>query len=85
MADIKVGISTQQCDNCSKYLIGADIYNVFSWAPDEIDRAISYDVASKEILVNEQALMRVIQMVNPMQVPRKIRVVNQDEFYGRTK
>ena len=39
-----------------------------------------FDHETKEILVDEQSLMRIIMMVNSYQKPRKIRLVTREEM-----
>lgn len=82
--NIKYGKEEVQCEHCQEYKIGMDIARSFRWpSPSGFDWTISYDRETKEILVNEHALMRIIQMVNPAQQQRKLRLVSQDEFHGK--
>lgn len=74
----KLGVNVTSCRDCEKFYIGVDIYNTFSWR-DSI--ALSYDKENEEILISEEQLMRIIQMVNPMQPQRKIKVVSQEEIF----
>ena len=77
---ITVGIKTTSCQECSKFNMGVKIHNVFDW---QHHGAMSYDKETNEILLAEEQLMRIIQMVNPAQMPRKIRLVSQEEIWKR--
>ena len=62
-----MGISVTECKDCFKYNKAMEIYNLFNW----------------EILVAEEQLMRIIQIVNPFQKIRKIKLISQDELLNR--
>lgn len=64
-----------RCDDCDKFNKAISIYNDFSWR--ERTGLMGFDKETGEILIDEKRLMRIIQMVNPVQPPRKIRLVNQ--------
>jgi len=80
MAGANVGVSVNTCSNCDKFNKAMDIFNQFS-----MNRfgAIYYDKGTGELLLAEEQVMRIIQMVNPAQKPRKIRLVSQDELWKR--
>lgn len=82
--EVKVGVDAVRCDRCDEYKIAMNIARNFSWVSD-CDKAIGFDRETQEIIVNSQAIMRIIQMMNPVQEDRKIRLVSQDEFYGVKK
>ena len=56
-----------------KYNMGLDIARQFEWGINS--SSMSYDFETEEIVISETALMRIIQMVNPAQPTRKIRMV----------
>lgn len=76
--DLKVGINLTACKDCDKFNMAIQIYDQFDWRT--IFKAIGYDKTAGEILVSEEALMRIIQMVNPAQKPRKIRLVSDEDL-----
>lgn len=79
---ITVGVSVTRCDDCQKLNTGKAICDSFTWNCERLPRAIKYDKEHQEILLNEHEIMRIIQMVNPAQEPRPLKMVSQDEFYG---
>lgn len=76
--EVKAGLRLIQCKECDKFNIGIQIYEQFDW--QTIFKAIGFDKTAGEILVSEEALMRIIQMVNPAQKPRKIRLVSDEDL-----
>lgn len=44
---------------------------------------IKFDKKTKTLLVNENILMQIIQLVNPLQEPRKLKLVSQCEWFGK--
>jgi hypothetical protein len=62
-----------------EYSKALEIYSLFNWGNQF--KAIGYDEETEEILVSEEQLMRIIQMVNPLQKPRKIRLVSTEELF----
>lgn len=61
-----------------------EVYMSFKYPVQLIDTdfvsCLWFDNETKEILVDEQSLMRVIMMVNSYQEPRKIRMVTREEM-----
>lgn len=82
---VRVGVEQVRCEDCHEYKMAMDVFRQFDWRSDRVIKAINYDREAKEILVNEQAIMRIIEMINPAQMTKKIRLVTQDEFYGKVK
>lgn len=78
---ITVGMQITTCKDCDKYSKAIEIYDLFDWST--CFKAIGYDKETNEILLVEEQVMRIIQMVNPAQQPRKIRLVSQDELWNR--
>ena len=80
MAKIPViGAVILRCDKCDKYNKAIDIYNMFSWEYGYM----GYDKKNNEILIAEEDIMHAIQMVNPMQEARNIRIVSRKELMER--
>ena len=79
MAETSINVGLQWCKDCKKMNKAMDIYDQFSW---ECFGTIAFDNESQEILVNQDQLMRIIQIVNPMQEGRQIRLVNNKGMYG---
>jgi len=75
----EMGVMVTQCKDCSKLNKAVDIMEKFEWSPLELNPFMAFDAANKECLLSEDQLMRIIQMVNPAQKVRKIRLVSQDE------
>jgi hypothetical protein len=76
MAKSEIAISVKSCSECEKHIKGVDIYNTFRWCESF---AIAFDNETNEIVFSEEQLMRIIQMVNPAQQTRKIRLSSQEE------
>lgn len=74
ISELTVGVRAIPCKECDKFNIGIQIYEQLDWRTPF--RAIGFDDATSEILISEEALMRIIQMVNPIQKPRKLRLVS---------
>ena len=73
--EIKADVGIMRCDDCDKFNRAINIYNEFSWR--ERTGLMSFDKETGEILIDEKRLRRIIQMVNPIQPPRKIRLINR--------
>lgn len=69
--ETKSGIT--KCSECEKMNIAMRIYNMFAWKTS-ID-SIAYDKKTEEILIGEKELMNIIQLINPCQKPKKIRII----------
>jgi len=74
MKDLTIGVAAALCRDCSKLNIGTQLFNMFSWKADTA-RVIGFDKEAEEILISEEQLMRIIQLVNPIQRPRRIRLL----------
>ena len=77
----KLGVKVNFCEDCGKYNIGTHIHDLFNW--EKFHLMMGFDKESNEILLVEEQLMRIIQMVNPAQAVRKIRLVSQEELWKR--
>lgn len=80
MAKAELGATVHNCKDCDKYNKAIEIHNLFDWRYAGL---IRYDKETDEILLVEEQVMRIIQMVNLAQQPRKIRLVSQDELWNR--
>ena len=76
-----IDLQIKSCRDCGKHNKGVEIYSLFDW--ETVFKAIGYDKGTEEILVSEEQLMRIIQMVNPAQKRRKIKLISQDELMNR--
>jgi len=74
------GVKITECKKCDKFNKGTELYNLFDW---QYKGVMGYDKEAEEILLAKEQLMRIIQMVNPAQLPRKIRLVSQEEIWKR--
>lgn len=72
---IEVGVSITPCKECEKNSVGAILYNMLSWIRPAT-AAIAFDRKSKEIIVDKRLLMQMIQLVNPYQEEREIKLVD---------
>jgi len=78
---LAIDLQIKSCRDCGKHNKGVEIYDLFNW--ETVFKAIGYDKKTEEILVSEDQLMRIIQMVNPAQRVRKIKLISQDELINR--
>ena len=78
MKDLQLGYNIRECSTCSKDNIGAQLYELFEWRGTMFG-GLGFDKGTQELLVSEQMLMRIIMMVNPAQMPHKIRLVATDK------
>lgn len=72
---------TIECDSkdFERIAFGIKLYNAFSWgcgSKVNFDSIMSFDNKSKEVLIDEQQLMKLIACINPNQKDRKIRLIN---------
>lgn len=73
---ISVGVEFTPCEDCHEYKIAMAIARSFSWASREnAGHILGFDRDTEEITIEEAGLLRIIQMMNPDQTPRKIRLV----------
>jgi len=66
------------CENCK----AMDAFKQFMWPSNEVQTTMRYDFDKGEILISEHGLMRIIEMANPVQLPRPVKfvMVTQDEL-----
>ncbi|SHI75425.1 hypothetical protein SAMN02745975_00537 [Geosporobacter subterraneus DSM 17957] len=76
---VNIGANITICKECEKLNKGVEIYNMFMQGPYH-NILLKYDKENHVFLVNENALMGIIQSVNPLQEPRKIQIVSQKEW-----
>ncbi|HWR18731.1 MAG TPA: hypothetical protein VN608_03850 [Clostridia bacterium] len=78
----KLNFGVTRCDECEKMNIAMMILQMFQWrALSRKDplRVIDFDKETEEIVVDEANLMRVIQLANPAQRQRRIRLRRLEE------
>ncbi len=77
----RMNISIKNCSECREENRLFEIKKILQWRSDgNYLSALAYDKKSKEILVNEDSLMRAIQLANPGQAFRKLRLVPHEEY-----
>jgi len=75
---LEVGL--QWCKDCERLNKAIDIMNRFDW---QYIGTTAYDREHQEILLVEEDLMNIMQIVNPAQQVRKIRLISREEFMTR--
>nr|DAS81919.1 MAG TPA: hypothetical protein [Caudoviricetes sp.] len=77
--NIKIGL--KRCEECVEENKLFEILKILQWrGNDNYLSALAFDEEAREILVNEDSLMRAIQMANPGQQYRGIKLIKGDEF-----
>lgn len=79
MADLKISMGLMSCKDCRKYNIGTKIYDSLSWETDSPIQMIGFDEEDNSITIEEEKLMELIQLVNPGQSARKIKLIGINE------
>lgn len=79
-----MGVSIIACNDCAKKNIGNRLYNAFAWESGGM-LLMHYDKERDELLIEQDTLMRLIQMVNPAQKTRTIRLANMTFEDGKMK
>lgn len=69
----------QNCELCK----AKEIYESLKW--ENIDNCIGFDKETEEITIDEESLMRFIQLANPVQPDRKIKLINMRDEIGNIK
>lgn len=63
--------------------VGVRLYNALSWrhsAHTNLESIITSDKGTRDILVDEGGLMKLIQLICPAQAERKIRLISSDDM-----
>jgi hypothetical protein len=74
---INVAVGIKKCSDCEQLNIAMRIMKALKWrhGPDiSFDSILRYDKEASEIIVDEPGLLRLIQLVNPAQKNRRIRL-----------
>lgn len=72
--------AVKSCEDCQKENRMFEIIRILQWrGTGNYLSALSYDKNTKQILVNEDALMRAIQLANPGQAYRKIKLITHND------
>lgn len=79
---LKRGIQLcSECKQTKKMNKALEIIRILQWkGSDNYLSALSFDKYTNQILINKDSLMRAIQMANPGQAYRDIRLVENEEF-----
>ena len=81
---IAEGFAICSCEKCKEENKLFEILKIMSWRGDgNYLTALSYDEDTKQILVDKDALMRAIQLANPGQCYRDIRLITHEEHIKR--
>ncbi|HMM31626.1 MAG TPA: hypothetical protein PKB13_07600 [Clostridia bacterium] len=77
---VKLSFGLTRCEECEKMHLAMMILRMFQWhyRKDPL-RVIDFDRDTGEIVVDEANLMRVIQLANPAQRQRRIRLRRLEE------
>lgn len=71
----------RNCSECQKQNKLFEILRILQWrGANNYLTALSYDRETETILINKDYLMRAIQLANPGQAYRNIRLVEHEEF-----
>ena len=76
---ITIGVNATQCNKCEKWYKGVEIYEIFNQGVKH-SLLFKYDRNNETISINENTLMHAIQLVNPMQNQRKLKLISQKEW-----
>lgn len=75
------GIAIKNCKECREENRLFEIKKILEWrAESNYLSALAFDKNTGEILVNKDSLMRAIQLANPGQAYRNIRLVEYEEY-----
>jgi len=77
---ITVGINAIQCNDCAKWNKGAELYEMFTQGHVR-SLMLRYDKEYETFYINEEMLMHAIQLVTPMQKPRKLKLISKEEWF----
>ena len=68
---------TMLCSDCDKLNIAMQLVKGLSWRDSRVsfESILGYDNESETILVDEVGLLKLIQLVNPIQKDRRIKLV----------
>lgn len=72
MPKLKINMGIMNCSECNKYNVGIKLYNAFDWS--KVEKIITYEKDNQEIVIDEKRLMQLIQVINPKQLIRPIRL-----------
>ena len=68
--------TTGVCERCPKINVAMRMYSCFEWGPDLFKPfRLDYDKSTRSILVPEEMLMHFIQLANPDQPKRNIKLI----------
>lgn len=68
------------CSRCKELNKAMDIMETLKWTAENNNySALAFDRDTKTILVDEESLMRAIQLANPYQKYRKLKLITREE------
>jgi len=73
----KESTGTMLCAECEKLNIAMQLFKGLSWRDSRVsfDSILGYDNETETILVDEKKFLKLIQLVNPIQEDRRIKLV----------
>lgn len=78
------GMAIKSCRECREENRLFEILKILQWRADgNYLSALAYDRETDQILVNKDSLMRAIQLANPGQKYRDIRIISHEEYRKR--
>lgn len=82
---VKIELALRNCRECMADSKAFDIMRILQWRLGTMNPAsgLAYDKLTQEILVDADALMRAIQMANPGQRYRAVRVISHEDYRRR--
>ena len=76
----RIGIDIALCHECHERDIAMSVARRLNWRTYWRERIIGFDNETNEITVSEQGLLKIIQMINPIQTTRRLRLVDETEL-----
>ena len=73
----KESTGTMLCSECEKLNIAMQLVRGLSWgdARPNFDSIMTFDKETETILIDEKKLLKLIQLVNPIQKDRKVKLI----------
>lgn len=78
MADLKISVIADT-KGIDRICIGGRLYDALEWNGETVNpyRIIGFDKETREITIKESDLLKLIQLVNPGQPDRPIRIIRE--------
>ena len=74
------GTETMLCSECEKLNIAMQLVKGLSWRDSRpnLESILTFDKETETILVGEKKILRLIQLVNPIQKDRKLKLSREE-------